>query len=897
MNKLQVLFAFLVCVTKINTVCSQEKLIPYLANGQYGFADESGAIIVAPQFEEVTGSGYDALWSVKKNGKWSLVTRKGKWIESLSFDLRTTYRNEYGLLVDDIPSKGWTPYGKVSVIEPVLFEVENPATDELYYVNPEHPKSFYEAYQQTNDRVPFMDREADCARTGLLKVTTKEGKVNFLDSTGTAVLSNAVVNGKALGPALLLIANETGKLGLLNLRTDLTPEFEYSKLYETDHPDVFLLSHMANGTFTYIHSDGHQIAKQQYDDVIRVVGDRILINEGYSGKLYNLSGEIVATIPQVNLQLFSANKIKTQSNKGYGYGLVDLNGKMLAEPIFVSLSAFKNGIIGFADEKSGGIMDSNLVVRWKHDSIEVTQPVFSTTGYYQYSRKGKPWNVYGMIDSLGNTILDCQYTYFQFQPEVSLFEVRKVDSVAFFNHRGEIIISFTKGTNAKTKHNAIQIEGGTREYLFSTNGKLIHTKDSWKPELVSSRIENKYYLTNEDGQVLSPGYNYPFQIVEDYTTNRRLYFARVTEVAAQVFDDDAKSVCPDGYVAQLNSRDIGKPGEAGLLLVVNEADTRLKSGSVRQGVINSKGEWVVPPDQQSILRVREEFFSTANIKTGATALYNRHGDIISSKSYSYPMRGNGVGISDNRLVVMYGREELAYLQFMKTILQVNEEWKPDGIIVDKPAMFYGFINAQGEEVIPVQYDMVEEFRDNRAIVTKTDKHGVSMMSVIDTNGTQVIRPYTSLEYLFANEVTYISKDNGKYGLLDSVGNILIPFAFESLTHARADIRVFYATDATNSYLIVPRQDPVKIGGLGEISGNRLASGYFVTTVQHRSSAIAQPETHFFNLKENHHFEMNGKTLMRGPFSEFLPAGYVAVNDISTVKPYVVSLKTGKVYKE
>jgi hypothetical protein len=894
---MKVYIILIFAVLQVRAVFSQEKLIPYLAKGQYGFADESGAIIVAPQFEEVTGTGYDALWSVKKNGKWSLVTSKGKLIESLNFDLQSSYRDEYGFLVDDITPKGWSWHKKGFNWEPDLYEVENPATGEFYYVNPDHPKSFYEAYKETKDRAPFMDKEADCARTGLLRVTTKEGKVNFLDSTGTPVLTNAVINGRALGPTLLLIANETGKLGLQDLRTDMTPEFAYDKIFETDHPDVFLLSQRASGTYTYFHSDGHPIAIQKYDDVIRVVGDRILINEDNSGKIYNLKGKIVAIVPQVNLQLFFADKIKTQSNQVNGYGLIDLNGTILSEPVFTSLSVFKNGIIGFTDEKSGGIMDSSLAVLWKHDSIEITQPVFLTTGYYQFSRKGKPWNTYGMIDSLGNTILDCQYTYFQFQPEVNLFEVRKFDSVALFNHHGEMIIPFTQGTNAKIQHNSIQIEGVSREYLFGLNGKLVHWKDAWKPELVSNRMENKYYLTNADGQVLSPGYYYPFQIVEDYTTNRRLYFAKVTEETAHVFDDDAKMVCPEGYVALLNTRDYERPGESGLLLVINEAESKLKTGNESRGVINSKGEWVVPPDQYYILRIREEYFATTNPKTGETALYNRYGNLISSKSYSYPTRGNGTKVSHNRLMVLYGRDELAYKQFMQTRIQINEAWRPDGIIGDGPAMIYGFINSTGEEVIPVQYDLVEEFKDNRSVVTKTDKHGVSMMSVIDTNGTQVIRPYTSLEYVFANEVTYLAKDNGKYGLLDSVGNILVPFVYTSLKHARADIRVFYATDATSSYLIMLGQDPVKIGGLGEISGGRQSNGYYVTTVQHRSSAIAQPETHFFNFKENHHIETEGITLMRGAFSEFLPTGYAAVNDITTVKPYVISLKTGKVYKD
>lgn len=86
---------------------------------------------------------------------------------------------------------------------------------------------------------------------------------------------------------------------------------------------------------------------------------------------------------------------------------------------------------------------------------------------------------------------------------------------------------------------------------------------------------------------------------------------------------------------------------------------------------------------------------------------------------------------------------------------------------------FGYINSDGEEVIPFEYDSVYGFHDGLAEVEIFGKYGY-----IDTTGRVVIPvEYESLG-LFSEGLA-AARSNGKYGFIDKSGNELIPFKYDS----------------------------------------------------------------------------------------------------------------------
>jgi hypothetical protein len=103
---------------------------------------------------------------------------------------------------------------------------------------------------------------------------------------------------------------------------------------------------------------------------------------------------------------------------------------------------------------------------------------------------------------------------------------------------------------------------------------------------------------------------------------------------------------------------------------------------------------------------------------------------------------------------------------------------------------YGYIDVQGKEVIPARYNMAYDFEFKRAIVKKGDSH-----ILIDAEGREV-KNLGNLGYGFSGNIegAFIEVEKGdtdamlvsdsksyKYGLIDTLGNILIPPVYEQLT--------------------------------------------------------------------------------------------------------------------
>lgn len=107
-------------------------------------------------------------------------------------------------------------------------------------------------------------------------------------------------------------------------------------------------------------------------------------------------------------------------------------------------------------------------------------------------------------------------------------------------------------------------------------------------------------------------------------------------------------------------------------------------------------------------------------------------------------------------------------------------WFNDGVIIDyiHPVTSYnGYINREGDIVVPAIYDVVNDFKDYRAIVGR-DIGGILLYGLIDTNG-KVIVPL-EYDYItdFSDGLALVGK-NGKYGYVNIHGEVIIPLIYDS----------------------------------------------------------------------------------------------------------------------
>ncbi len=85
---------------------------------------------------------------------------------------------------------------------------------------------------------------------------------------------------------------------------------------------------------------------------------------------------------------------------------------------------------------------------------------------------------------------------------------------------------------------------------------------------------------------------------------------------------------------------------------------------------------------------------------------------------------------------------------------------------------YGFINEKREVVVPIIYDRVMGFSENRAVVKRNGKWGL-----IDTDGNEIIEPVYDLLWSFCEGNAVAGKDK-KYGYINKDGEISVPIIYD-----------------------------------------------------------------------------------------------------------------------
>ncbi|MBT4728210.1 MAG: WG repeat-containing protein, partial [Bacteroidetes bacterium] len=85
---------------------------------------------------------------------------------------------------------------------------------------------------------------------------------------------------------------------------------------------------------------------------------------------------------------------------------------------------------------------------------------------------------------------------------------------------------------------------------------------------------------------------------------------------------------------------------------------------------------------------------------------------------------------------------------------------------------YGFINVKGEEVIPLEYDFVEDFHQGLAVVKKDEYFGL----IDSTNRLVLDLSYESIGD--ECEGLRMVMKNNKYGFIDHQANIVIPMLYQ-----------------------------------------------------------------------------------------------------------------------
>ncbi|MBE1442172.1 WG repeat-containing protein [Paenibacillus sp. OAS669] len=172
----------------------------------------------------------------------------------------------------------------------------------------------------------------------------------------------------------------------------------------------------------------------------------------------------------------------------------------------------------------------------------------------------------------------------------------------------------------------------------------------------------------------------------------------------------------------------------------------------RTGVINASGNYVVRPIYDSI----EEF------KEGRAVVIDKQGFKLMDES--------------GRIVTKRGYSYMASLSNGRAMFAITES---------SGSNKYGYLDANGNEIIPAQYESAGMFSHSKAVV----KIKKNEFALIGLNGEILARyPYAFVGELGDGLLPFQQEENGKFGYIDENGNIVLEPAYtgaQSFSEGRA----------------------------------------------------------------------------------------------------------------
>lgn len=138
---------------------------------------------------------------------------------------------------------------------------------------------------------------------------------------------------------------------------------------------------------------------------------------------------------------------------------------------------------------------------------------------------------------------------------------------------------------------------------------------------------------------------------------------------------------------------------------------------------------------------------------------------------------------------------------------------------------YGVHNLDNEEIVGKKYTNIEFIEGTEEFIVKTTEDKVG---IITSDGTTKVSPqYDALKQIDKDLNLYMATNNGKSGVIEKYGKILIYLEYEQIG---IDITKFPTNDIKNKYILFDNAIPVKQNGkwgLYDITGNLILPIEFI----------------------------------------------------------------------
>lgn len=500
-----------------------------------------------------------------------------------------------------------------------------------------------------------------------------------------------------------------------------------------------------------IDREGKEIIPPKYTDIYipNPLKDVFICFNGEERHIVNSNDEEIFTdyqdvsglvTSEDSLLVLENNVLKYKKNELYG--LINLDGKMLTEPIYEEVSSLKNrpGRILVKKDDRYGVLDTNgkVVVPVLYYSIIgdeycEEENEYQNTGFI-VSNKSKTGILYGYYNSNGRKILETKY--------------ESISRILEYNDNSTYLIVMLNGKKGVLKNGRKLIDLNYQDVMYSRNSKIFIVNKNGKygffakngKEILESKYE-AYEIAGEYISVKENDKNVLYDINGNYIDQKNYksilevgnssYFIAISE------KDNSYSILSKDVNIENNYKNISYLFD-NLFTFTNQEGKCGIIDATKGEVIDAKYDLILKVDGINAIEARED--------DGTATIYSRDLQEICT------MSGAIVENINKNFAVVYNQTERIYIDLYGNTVENTKVYPNDKLYAFKKDEKWGFINKEGKAIIEPEYDMVTELNEyGFAGIYKDGRWGV-----INEEGKVIVEP------IYEINSYYLPKFIGQY---------------------------------------------------------------------------------------------------------------------------------------
>ncbi len=636
------------------------------------------------------------------------------------------------------------------------------------------------------------------------------GKIGVLDNNGEVLIRAKYDEVKILG-AHFISVTESGIQKIINSKGNTVLSDQNYEQLKVIHPDYLTFS--KNGLLGCVKADGQLVTPPKYTSIQLHKTNYFKVQNGTQYGLLQLNGQAIVPTQCEEIRVLDNGLIFFL--KGVLWGAMNQAGMEIIQPKFTSYQLINQALIKlerFGEFHLFNVSENKIV------SKQPVQDFLPFSDQYVLTQSGER---FGLIDYLGNPILANQYQEIQsFSDEA--FRVRNGWKWGVINNTAQQILAYEYDFIAPIRKGKALVKKGNFFGIIDANGAILvpaeYTRINISGENIKAFKGEKWtlYYVDEDGKPLKgPKFNKHFKI----QIQSKNELAQLRRLNSDGFDnsyllndfewffdfaqrkwglrrlsDGQNEIDPTFDSIQIE-RDLGYT----IVGIEKQGQYRFDRTNYRfnylYGIVNNKVGKLVT--HLKLWDVRSSDFREGSLVARVVFDNGRHGLMLKNGKFVKKDYGYIGEFKDGLAKISISGKISAKLKTDNTSLGKLPDYL-DGLIVGSDMIDFtihdqqfeadahltcegcswGFIDTTAFIPIQPKYEVANDFINDVCIVQHKGKWGM-----IDRLGNNLLpKKYDGVKFLEGtdNQIIKLSKNSPKYGLMDTLGQLLVDLAYEDI---------------------------------------------------------------------------------------------------------------------